>query len=106
MSGLLRGPRAHSVAWVMHDDWIDGTVTCHAVEGADCRLMCREDCEAWSVTDHEHTLFDAGKCLVVEWIENTGVLESHIGTHEPTDGFIDTEFDGDAYTWWYSEVDA
>jgi hypothetical protein len=98
---LMRGPRAHSVSWLLSDDWIEGTVTCHATEGADCRLDCPEGCESWDCVDHEHALVDSGHCLVVEWLENTGVLESHAGNHAPIDGFIEVEY-GDGYTWAYS----
>lgn len=102
MSAPFRGPRAHSVAWTLDDDWLNGKITCHAAEGADCRLICREDCESWNVANHEHPLFDAGKCLVVEWLNEAGVLESHIGSHAPVDGFITPEFH-DGYLWSYSE---
>jgi hypothetical protein len=100
---LLRGPRTHSVAWMIHDDWIEGTVTCHAAEGADCRLDCPQGCEDWIVSDHEHELIDSGRCLFVEWMhESDGVLDAHRGSHSLTDGFIEPEWDDDHYTWTYS----
>lgn len=86
---------------MLDGEYLDGTVTCHATEGADCRLSCTADCEEWELVDHEHELADAGRCLVIEWIENTGVTECHTGRHAPVDGFIEAEFDGDGYTWTY-----
>lgn len=103
--GLMRGPRAHSIAWDMHDDWLTGDITCHAVGGADCRVTCSKDCESWTLTDHEHEFVDAGKCLFVEWIEATdGALSAHVGSHAPTDGFIEYEWDDGGYVWTYSDV--
>lgn len=104
MSGLMRGPRAHSIRWVLHDDWLEGTITCHAAEGADCRVTCPEGCEAWILTDHEHEFVDAGRCLVVEWIDNSdGARACHVGSHTPVDGFITPEWDDDGYVWSYSD---
>jgi hypothetical protein len=68
-------------------------------------MTCTEDCEEWDLVDHEHPFKDAGRCLVVEWIDNQGVLESHVGSHAPVDGFITPEFDGDHYDWSYSADD-
>jgi hypothetical protein len=99
---IMRGPRAHSVAWVLNDEWLDGIVTCHAGEGADCRLDCPEGCAEWDILTHDHALRDSGRCLVVEWIENTGVMETHTGTHAPVDGFIEVAYD-DGYSWSYAD---
>ena len=103
---LLRGPNAHSVVWIIADGWIKGTVTCHATEGADCRLICPQQCEAWTITDHKHELIDNGKCSFVEWMENMDdVAECHVGNdHALVDGFITPEFDGDHYVWSYSDA--
>ena len=98
---LSRGPRAHSIAWMLDDDWLTATVTCHAVEGADCRMVCPEGCESWNLAYHKHELVDAGRCLVVEWLDNQGIQESHVGSHAPIDGFIEATWDGDGYTWTY-----
>jgi len=104
-SKLLRGPRAHSVAWMLDNDWLAGTVTCHATEGADCRLTCPEDCEVWNFTNHEHKLVDGGKCIIVEWLGNQGNLaDSHAGSHAPVDGFIELEWDGDHPIWRYADA--
>lgn len=100
---LLRGPKAHSVSWVLNQDWCEGTVTCHCSEGADCRMWCPQGCESWSLTDHEHELVDYGTCMVVEWLEASGVLECHLGKHAPVDGFITPEYDGDGWTWTYAD---
>jgi hypothetical protein len=89
---------------MIHDDWIEGNVTCHATEGADCRLICSEGCDGWNITDHEHELVDQGKCNFVEWMDAEGLLESHVGTHAPTDGFIEIEYEDDHYTWTYSHA--
>lgn len=103
-NSILRGKHAHSVALELHDDWLTGTVTCHATEGADCRLMCMDGCESWSLTDHEHPLVDQGKCNFVEWVEAAGeLLEYHVGSHAPVDGFIEIEWDDDHYVWSYSD---
>jgi hypothetical protein len=102
---LLRGPRAHSVAWMLSEDYLQGVVTCHCVEGADCRLQCPEGCESWNITDHEHPLVDSGMCLVATWINETDVAECHTGRHAPVDGFIEHEFDGDGFTWSYVDDD-
>jgi hypothetical protein len=100
---LLRGPRAHSVKWTIDGDQIYGAVTCHCVEGADCRMTCPDGCEAWILTGHEHGLIDYGECLVVEWFDNVGLEDSHGPISEPLrDGFIDPEWDGDGWTWTYS----
>lgn len=101
---LLRGPRAHSIAWMLDDDWLTGTVTCHAAEGADCRMMCPEGCESWDLIDHEHTLVDAGKCNAVESLDANGVADSHVGSHAPVDGFITPEWDIDVWQWSYSDA--
>lgn len=101
---LLRGPRAHSVVWVINDDSIEGVVQCNAVEGADCRMWCPDGCESWNLTDHEHTLVDYGSCLFVEWMDNAsdGVLGAHRGSHAVESGCIQIEWDDDAWTWSYS----
>lgn len=101
---LLRGPRAHSVSWWIDDDWIQGTMTCNATEGADCRLMCPEGCESWDVMDHEHPLVDQGKCNFVQWMEAEDMTEAHVGSHALVDGFVTPEWDGDHYVWSYSVV--
>lgn len=101
---LLRGPHAHSVTWRIIDDWIEGRVTCHATEGADCRVQCLDGCESWSAVDHEHPLVDQGTCNFVEWMEAAdSVTEAHVGDHALVDGFIDPEWDDDHYVWSYVE---
>ena len=101
---LLRGPRAHSVAWMLDGDWLEGTVTCHATEGADCRLTCPDGCASWDSLDHQHELVDGGECNFVEWVANDGVLDTHMGKHIPVDGFIEPEWNDDHFTWTYSDV--
>ena len=101
---LMRGPRAHSVAWMLHDDWLEGVVVCHCGEGADCRMDCTEGCESWDLVTHEHPMKDTGRCLFVEWIDAEGVQDSHVGSHAPKDDYITPEWDGDHYTWTYSDV--
>jgi hypothetical protein len=104
--GLLRGPRAHSITWMIDDDWITGKVECHCVEGADCRMVCPNDCEAWNVCDHEHELVDAGRCLFVEWMEAIdSVQDAHVGSHALVAGFIEPEWDDDGFTWSYVDDD-
>lgn len=103
---ILRGPRAHSVAWEHDYEDIACHVTCHASEGADCRLVCPENCESWSVADHEHDLIDHGQCLFVEWMEaeDGGLMAYGGGDHPVVAGFIEIEFDLDHYTWTYADV--
>lgn len=102
---LLRGPKAHSVTWTIDEGWIQGAATCHATEGADCRMVCPEGCESWSLTDHEHQLVDGGECNFVQWIEAEGLQEAHAGrTESLRDGFIDPEWSDDHYVWRYSDA--
>jgi hypothetical protein len=101
---LLRGPWAHSVKLSLDDDYLSGEIICHATEGADCRMVCSEDCEAWDLVDHEHPMVDSGKCTVAEWINNADVIEAHVGSHKPVDGYIEAEFDGDGFIWRYVDV--
>ncbi|HVX20911.1 MAG TPA: hypothetical protein VHB02_06170 [Acidimicrobiales bacterium] len=102
---LLRGPRAHSIAWTIAGDTISGVVTCHAIEGADCRLNCPEGCESWDITDHEHELEDYGSCVFVEWVDQDGAQFTYGGAFHPlVNGAIEPKWNGDHYTWNY--VDA
>ena len=102
----FRGPRAHSVAWEHTYEFIDGKVTCHAAEGADCRLVCSENCESWIVGDHPHELIDHGCCLFVEWMEaEDGVALAYCGASHPVvNGFIEIEYHDDHYTWSYADA--
>lgn len=100
---MLRGPRAHSVSWMLYGDQLEARLTCHAALGADCRLECSAGCTEFDLADHEHPLVDGGRCIVVEQLDVEGVADAHRGTHPPTDGYVEILYDGAAYTWTYSE---
>jgi hypothetical protein len=81
----------------MDDGYVSATWQCHADEGGDCRLTCPAGCESWNIGDHEHELVDAGKCLVIEWLEEMELEESHHGHVTLYSGRFDYEWDGDGY---------
>jgi hypothetical protein len=95
----------HHVAWTIDRHGIRGVVTCHAPEGAFCRLVCDQDCEEWA-PDHEHELHDVGYCNVVEFITNGDSIEdAYIGPANETlcSGFIVPQWQGDWYGWSYAD---
>jgi hypothetical protein len=84
------------------DRWNDRpalTFTCDAAEGADCRLTCPQGCDTWELPDHEHTLVDAGECLVVTWLqegdETYGGKDGALLASVP----IEVEWTGGGYLW-------
>lgn len=116
----------HSIAWTIDHDRVRGVVTCHEPEGAACRLVGGNDCEceSWYVerdeqgpfhvavayddedneSDVKHRMVDGGSCSVVDWMQDTGVEDSHIGPEQSLrDGAIQVEFD-DGYLWRYPAV--
>ena len=42
-------------------------------------------------------------CEVHAELNEEGILECHVGSHAPTDGFIEPEWDGDSFTWTYAD---
>ena len=73
--------RGHEMV-VTHDgDVAIYTPVCHEPHGANCRLICAEGCEEWTIAhDSEgpfhsvpigwrHRMVDAGKCQAVLWLE-------------------------------------
>ena len=70
----------HAVSWQVDTEWVDATFTCDAPEGADCRLVCAEECGAdfWPChsydedgdNEREHRRVDGGSCLAVDCLKN------------------------------------
>lgn len=99
MTGIMRGPRAHSVRFTLEDGRLYARWTCHAAEGADCRMRCPGECEEWDLVehdaDHDHKLVDAGHCMVVEGLEAVEDIEDcHQGEDVLYDGPMEWDYDG------------
>lgn len=104
----------HRVQFELTDDYLTGDIICDAPGDAFCRVHCPHNCEQWSNSrthpcgpdDAPHTLeplHDGERCLVAEFIEAQGVLDSHTGGPEPVmpDAVIEVEWD-DGYLWRYA----
>lgn len=84
-------------------------IECLASEGADCRLVCAEDCgaETYPCYSHDgddgdaHAQKDGGFCNIAEWINGDCPSTTHQRITEPVgDGIpIITEWEGDYYSW-------
>jgi hypothetical protein len=71
---------------------------CRANEGASCRRTCADGCEDWNDAEHEHTMIDAGHCLILEWFENDGAAdELLLGSYEIFSGSIAPHWNGGGY---------
>lgn len=96
-------PRGHTVEWrISSACWIDGTVTCHEPDTADCRTWCAEGCEERCTAPGEHRREPTGSCNLKDWLENGDLVECYAGpTATLVNGPVDISWDGDNYLWRY-----
>jgi hypothetical protein len=91
----------HHVTFTIEKNYIRGLFKCTAEPGADCRLICPEQCEAWPCG---HKLVDGGECNVMTWLGLSDPVESYAGDEEPLrSGPISASWDGADMTWEYAE---
>lgn len=113
----------HFLTWTHDRDCVRVSATCHADEGADCRLICADpDCSAEEFTlerrvdgtayhaygedddgdETFHDLKDGGACNVVEFLDAGGFIDELAVEAEPfVIGTVSIEpvWAGDYYAW-------
>ena len=114
--------RGHEMT-VTHDPYMGGaeyTVTCLEREGAGCRLVCEQGCDAWTTVVREftgayhvvnddpadepvrHRMTDNGQCNAVDWLTSDDAGTAGLG---PGSGFeiarfpVRVSWAGDGYRW-------
>lgn len=80
-------------------------ITCHAPEGALCRITCDDGCEEFEFEGHEHLLIDSGECMPLVYLENydENVREMYDGDVRPltADGPVTLNYhSGDYFVSW------
>jgi len=110
----------HFITWTHDQDCVQAQATCTAPEGADCRLICPEGCESWSIdhdeggkpfhrtghfeddgTEVRHAM-EASDCNVVEFLNIDGSINELSTDASPfVIGTIAIEesWEGDYYSW-------
>ena len=94
----------HRVTWYHDQDVVVGEVVCDEPEGAPCRLICEARCEQWVSEGHEHPLASS-PCNLREWLMEVPLAENYAGKNGAPvrNGEVLIEWNGDFYTWRYTE---
>lgn len=94
----------HYIEWTFDRDHVIARAVCTAPEGADCRLVCRYDCEAWWIERDQdgnpfhsfeaydqtadddikivHEVKDVGYCNVCDWLNHDPGLIAELATED------------------------
>lgn len=94
----------HRVEWDEHRPYF----TCEGDADSICRNYPSCDCDIWS-EDHEHPYEPQTECLYLPWLEEDGIdselvyFDDDGEPIQPPDGEIEVSWNGDSYSWVYTD---
>jgi len=100
---------SHTISWTIARGELRTEFGCAAPHGAACRLECPAGCPTFAdcpgEDDPAHQLVDAGRCLVLDWLEEGGTPdELYDGAPAPVrSGPILVDWSGDGWLWRYDD---